>query len=74
MQGVEFRYTACYIALNYGMSGWVENLDEGSVEIGTESRPVNIDALIDSLENLRWGSVDRIESKNIPLHEIMDLR
>ena len=48
VQGVEFRYTACYIALNYGMSGWVENLDE--------------------------GSVDRIESKNIPLHEIMDLR
>ena len=53
MQGVEFRYTACYIALNYGMSGWVENLDDGSVEIGTEGRPVNIDALIDSLENLR---------------------
>lgn len=53
VQGVEFRYTACYIALNYGMSGWVENLDEGSVEIGTEGRSVNIDALIDSLENLR---------------------
>lgn len=52
----------------------MENLDDGSVEMETESRPVNIDALIDSLENLRWGSVDRIESKNIPLHEIMDLR
>ena len=33
-----------------------------------EGRARDIDALVDSLENLRWGSVDRIESKNIPVH------
>ena len=33
-----------------------------------EGRPVNIDTLIDSLENLRQSYVDRIESKNITLH------
>jgi hypothetical protein len=31
----------------------VENLDDGSVEMEAEGRPVNIDTLIDSLENLR---------------------
>lgn len=65
---MEFRYTACYIALNYGISGWVENLDDGSVEMEAEGRLVDIDALIDSLETLRWSSVDKIESENIPLH------
>lgn len=53
MQGVEFRYTACYTARNYGISVWVENLDGGSGEMEAEGRPVNIDTLIDSLENLR---------------------
>ena len=33
-----------------------------------DGRAKDIDALVDSLENLRWGSVDRIESKNIPVH------
>lgn len=68
VQGVEFRYTACYTARNYGISVWVENLDDGSGEMEAEGRPVNIDTLIDSLENLRQSYVDRIESKNITLH------
>lgn len=68
VQGVGFRYTACYTARNYGISGWVRNLDDGSVEMEAEGRAMDIDSLVDSLENLRWGSVDRIESKNIPVH------
>ena len=68
VQGVGFRYTACYTARNYGISGWVRNLDDGSVEMEAEGRPIDIDALIDSLENLRWGSVERIESMDIPVH------
>lgn len=46
----------------------VRNLDNGSVEMEAEGRPTDIDALIDSLGNLRWGSVERIESKDIPVH------
>lgn len=68
VQGVGFRYTACYTARNYGISGWVRNLDDGSVEMEAEGRPIDIDSLIDSLENLKWGSVDCIESKDIPVH------
>lgn len=61
VQGVGFRHTACYTARNYGISVWVRNLDDGSVEMEAEGRAGDIDALVDSLENLRWGSVDRIE-------------
>lgn len=68
VQGVGFRYTACYTARNYGVSGWVRNLDDGSVEMEAEGRAKDIDALMDSLEDLRWGSVERIESKDIPVH------
>lgn len=56
------------MARNYGISGWVKNLDDGSVEMEAEGRPIDIDYLINSLENLRWGSVERIDSENIPLH------
>lgn len=68
MQGVGFRYTASCIARSRCISGWVCNLDDGSVEMEAEGAPADIEALIDSLENIRWGSVDRIEVKNVPLH------
>lgn len=68
VQGVGFRYTACCTARNCGISGWVKNLDDGSVEMEAEGRPIDIDYLINSLENLRWGLVERIDSENIPLH------
>lgn len=68
VQGVGFRYTACYTARNYGIPGWVRNLDDGSVEMEAEGRPADIEALITALEKIKWGSVDRIESKIIPIH------
>lgn len=72
VQGVGFRYTACCTARNYDISGWVKNLDDGSVEMEAEGRPIDIDYLISSLENLRWGSVERIVSKDIPIHDGYD--
>ena len=47
-----FRYTACCTARNYGISGWVKNLDDGSVEMEAEGRSADIDALVHSLEQL----------------------
>lgn len=68
VQGVGFRYTACYTARNYGISGWVRNLDDGTVEMEAEGRAKDIDTLVSSLENLRLGFVERIDSKDIPVH------
>ena len=33
-----------------------------------EGRSADIDALVHSLEQLRWGYVERIDSKLIPIH------
>ena len=68
VQGVGFRYTASCAARSRCISGWVRNLDDGSVEMEAEGTPADVEALVHSLENLRWGSVDRIESEDVPLH------
>lgn len=33
VQGVGFRYRSCYIAQSLGLTGWVENLWDGRVEM-----------------------------------------
>lgn len=68
VQGVGFRWKAKYTAQSLGISGWIRNLDDGSVEMEAEGYPADILQLIDTLENHSWGSVDHIHSLNIPLH------
>lgn len=67
VQGVGFRYKACYSARNHGVSGWVRNCSDGSVEMEAEGYPADIDAVIRALNEHSWGYVDRIKSENIPL-------
>ena len=68
VQGVGFRWKAKHTAQRYGISGWVRNLDDGSVEMEAEGTSRDIDDLTEALENHSWGSVERIESRNIPVH------
>lgn len=68
VQGVGFRYTASCSARRYGISGWVRNCDDGSVEMEAEGRPADIAALVYALEQIRWGQVDSIDERNVPVH------
>ena len=68
VQGVGFRWKAMYTARQLGLSGWVRNLDDGSVEMEAEGTERDIEALINAMEEHSWGSVERVESKLIPLH------
>lgn len=68
VQGVGFRWKAKQTADRYGISGWVRNLPDGSVEMEAEGTPRDIADLTEALENHAWGSVERIESKDIPVH------
>ena len=54
VQGVGFRYKACYSAKNRGVTGWVRNCSDGTVEM-------------EALDEHSWGNIERIESENIPL-------
>lgn len=68
VQGVGFRWKAKHTAHRLGISGWVRNLDDGSVEMEAEGTVGDIEDLIQAMEDHSWGSVERIESENITVH------
>ena len=45
VQGVGFRYHTRSTARNFGLTGWVKNLPDGSVEIHAEGSPEELDRL-----------------------------
>lgn len=67
VQGVGFRYKACYSAKNRGVSGWVRNLADGSVEMEAEGYPADIGAVVRALEEHSWGNVESVDEEIIPL-------
>ena len=46
VQGVGFRYAMQHEALRLGVSGWVRNRRDGSVEALAQGAPASVDALI----------------------------
>lgn len=67
VQGVGFRYRAMYAAESYGVSGWVRNLYDGSVEMEAEGSERDIDNMIIAVEKGTYISIDDMSVKNIPL-------
>jgi len=49
VQGVGYRYFAMRLARNYGITGWVRNRDDGSVELEAEGEEAVIKAFIKDL-------------------------
>ena len=69
VQGVGFRYTACYIARSLGLTGWVRNLWDGDVEMEVQGQPEVIDRLIAGLNQGRFIQIESMESEDIPVVE-----
>lgn len=46
VQGVSFRAHTVAMARNYGVQGWVENMEDGRVEILAEGQDEAVDKLI----------------------------
>lgn len=67
VQGVGFRYRAYYQALKLGLSGWVRNLHDGTVEMEAQGREEDIHALVWFLDQSRPIRIERIDSKDLPL-------
>ena len=57
VQGVGFRYRAYHAAVSRGISGWVRNCYDGSVEMEAEGNPWDIDDLLVALERNQWASI-----------------
>lgn len=63
VQGVGFRYSVFKKALELGLTGWVQNKADGTVEIEVEGKEENIEDLIKSIKSgfNRFIRVDHIE-------------
>ena len=69
VQGVGFRYYAVQKANQLGLTGWVKNLYDGSVEMEVEGQEELIDQLIILLQNRTYIWIERIDAKKIPLQQ-----
>ncbi|HOK57199.1 MAG TPA: acylphosphatase [bacterium] len=65
VQGVGFRWYAQRIGNSIGVSGWVKNLPDGSVEIVVEGEKEKIEIFIEEMKNGYLGKniteIEKIE-------------
>ena len=70
VQGVNFRYTSMTEATKLGLTGWVRNDDDGSVEMEVQGPEETIEELFDIMQNIsRRIVIDSIDQTSIPLEE-----
>lgn len=69
VQGVGFRYSAVYLARPLGLTGWVENLWDGRVEMEVQGDEDAIAELLRGLRTQRFILIDDMEIRTIPLVE-----
>jgi len=51
VQGVGFRYTACRVATKHGLTGWVRNCPDGTVESYMQGSPAAIERCIAEIKD-----------------------
>ena len=67
VQGIGFRYAAADAARSRGVSGWVRNRADGSVEAAFEGKPGAVDGMVRWCEHgPRGAEVDEIEVYDEP--------
>ena len=67
VQGVGFRYFSVQKARQLGLTGWVENLLDGSVEMEVEGTEELIDQLIIFLQSQTYIWIENMDVTTIPL-------
>lgn len=51
VQGVGFRFITQQIAIEYGLTGWVQNQSDGTVELEVEGQESKVNEFISVLKN-----------------------
>lgn len=67
VQGVGFRYRAYHAAERCGVTGWVRNLYDGSVEMEAEGGPEDIREMFSLIERGPFIDIEDMEIKEIPV-------
>ena len=67
VQGVGFRYQAMVAAKEYGLTGWAENLSDGTVEMEVQGSAAGIGRMMKYLRSGHWIRIDDMDMENRPL-------
>lgn len=68
VQGVGLRCRAYYAARSCGVSGFVRNLYDGSVEIEAEGEERAVYEMLRLIGEGHFIDIERVEEKDIPVH------
>ncbi len=63
VQGVGFRYLTMMAATQLDLTGWVQNLADGSVLLEVQGKKDMVERLIPTVENGHWVRIDHIEEE-----------
>ena len=66
VQGVGFRYRARYAASQLGLTGWVENEDDGTVTLEAQGDPALFAQMFDRIAAGGYIQITDIQSRDIP--------
>lgn len=69
VQGVGFRYTAKYNADGLGITGWVRNNYDGTVEMEAQGEEELLDKLIENLRSGRYIKIDKLERTEMEIDD-----
>ncbi len=63
VQGVGFRYLSMMAASQLNLTGWVQNLSDGSVLMEIQGKKDMIDRMIPTVENGHWIRIDHMQEE-----------
>ncbi len=69
VQGVGFRYRASYAARALGVTGWVKNQTDGTVEMEAQGSEGQIQKLLKMLQSDAYIQIDKVQSSELPFEE-----
>ena len=70
VQGVGFRFFVMSNAKNYGITGWVKNMSDGSVTMELQGEPQTVERLIAKIKRGNdWIKVTDFEQSDLPVVE-----
>lgn len=67
VQGVGFRYQAMYAAREYSLTGWVENMPDGTVEMEVQGTADEMARMITRLRMSNFIRIDDFDMHTIPV-------
>ena len=67
VQGVGFRYRACYIASSLGVTGWVRNNWDDRVEMEAQGTREELARMVEMLYRQSFIGIEGVEDRIIPV-------